>query len=1233
MAAICRRLDGLPLAIELAAARIGHLTPAALLARLARRLPLLTGGPRDAPPRLRTMRDAIAWSYDLLDARGAGPLPPPRRLRRRLHPGGGRGGSESRSRGVEESRRSAIRLLDSSTPDSSTTLDRLGSLIDHSLVRQEEGPAGQGGGSRFGMLETIREFGLEQLAASGEEPRARDTHAAFFAGLVAQAATALGRFGAPEEVAWRLRLAADEANLRSALTWLLERPDGDVALRMAGGLGWYWFLRGQLREGRDWLERALAAGQDGSPAARALVQERAAWLAWDHGDAPAAMGHADPALQTYRSLGDGAGIAQALHVLGLATQHAGDHDRAEELFREAFAAYRAVGDAATAGATLGELAASRWAVGDLAAAETLIAEGLDLIRTTDEPLTAAPLLNSRGGIARRTRGPDARGDRLRREFGGLAGARLGARTAGLLRGNRDDRGGARRCEIRGAALRDRRGPPRSHRQAGDAPRSRSVRAGNCRGAGYAVRVSIRHGVGRRAGAPARPGAGRGRSGARHGRFTAAGQTGRGRRPDRRRRGGRADGARGRRAALAGRRGSPTPRSPRPCSSAEAPYAPTFPTSSASSAPAPAPRPPTPPTAWVSSEPDWRVAYHQSVPVEPGRPRPPPGRLSISGRAGAAAGKEAPDGSGGRCRPGRRAARRPIQTRGRRPRPAGSGPWPAPAAAADAAGRAGAGAGRGLPPAAASGVRLVTLTGPGGVGKTRLALRGRRRRSPTAFADGVAFVAAGPGRAIPPSSLPADRRARSACASAGEPAARRPRWRRVPARPARCCWCSTTSSRWSRRRRALAELLAACPGLTVLATSRAAAAPLRRARRRRSPPLALARAPIRGAPLDEVGRHRRRSRLFVARARAARPDFALTAGQRRRPSPRSAAGWTGCRWRSSWRRRGSASRRRPRCWPGWSGRLPLLTGGPRDAPARQRTMRDAIAWSLRPARRRRSRRSSAGWRSSPAASRWRRPRRSAGVEESRRRDEPTSSRRSTLAPRWSTSSLLSASSRGRLDGRAALRDAGDGPRVRAGAAGAAGETEAARRRHAAHFLALAERAARRALTGASSRAVAGSTARPSTTTCGRRWTGVERPASGARRCAWPARSERLVVLPGPSRAKGSAGPTWRSVSPSRGATAAAGLDPEGHALLAQVRGDVDLAVARYAEAIRWWQTAGDPRGRVVTRSFLGGALSARGATTRRPRSSRTTCAGFASGGRRLDRPRPLPPRLDRLRPRR
>ena len=399
VAAICARLDGLPLAIELAAARIGHLTPAALLARLAPRLPLLSGGPRDAPQRLRTMRDAIGWSYDLLDAAEQA-------LFRRLAVFAGGFTLEAAeavtSRGVEESRsREGARSVSSTPrlPDSSTTLDPLGSLIDHSLVQQEEGPAGQGGGSRFGMLETIREFGLEQLAASGEEPRARDTHAAFFSGLVAQAATALGRFGAPEEVAWRLRLAADEANLRSALTWLLERPDGDVALRMAGGLGWYWFLRGQLREGRDWLERALAAGQDGSPAARALVQERAAWLAWDHGDAPAAMGHADPALQTYRSLGDGAGIAQALHVLGLATQHAGDHDRAEELFREAFAAYRAVGDAATAGATLGELAASRWAVGDLATAETLIAEGLDLIRTTDEPLTAAPLLNSRGGIA------------------------------------------------------------------------------------------------------------------------------------------------------------------------------------------------------------------------------------------------------------------------------------------------------------------------------------------------------------------------------------------------------------------------------------------------------------------------------------------------------------------------------------------------------------------------------------------------------------------------------------------------------------------------------------------------------------------------------------------------------------------------------------------------------------------------------------------------------------------
>jgi non-specific serine/threonine protein kinase len=350
------------------------------------------------------MRDAIGWSYDLLDAAeqalfgrlaifaGGFSLEAAEAVGRGTEDGGRRGSAPG-------GHHAALPLPPSVLPSPSPVLDLLGSLIDHSLVRQEEGAAGQGGGSRFGMLETVREFGLEQLAASGEEPIARDAHAAYFAGLVAQAAPALGRFGAPEEVAWRLRLAADEANLRAALAWLLERPDGDVALRMAGGLGWYWFLRGQLREGRDWLERALAVGQAGSPAARALAQERAAWLAWDHGDAPAAMAHAGAALTTYRSLGDGTGIAQALHVLGLATQHVGDHDRAEALFREAFAAYQAIDDAATAGATLGELAASRWAVGDLATAETLIAEGLDLIRATDEPLTAAPLLNSRGGIA------------------------------------------------------------------------------------------------------------------------------------------------------------------------------------------------------------------------------------------------------------------------------------------------------------------------------------------------------------------------------------------------------------------------------------------------------------------------------------------------------------------------------------------------------------------------------------------------------------------------------------------------------------------------------------------------------------------------------------------------------------------------------------------------------------------------------------------------------------------
>jgi len=240
VAAICQRLDGLPLAIELAAARVKILPPDALLKRLERRLPLLTGGPRDAPKRLRTMRDAIGWSNDLLS-------PAEQVLFRHLAAFVGGFGLE------------AVEAV--TDPDGSlglNFLDGIASLVDKSLLRQEPGPGGE---PRYLMLETVREFVLEQVEASGEAQEVRRRHAAFFVGLAEAAEPKLrGR----EQLAWLEQLDAEQANLRAALEWAIERGETETALRLAGTLHWFWYLRGHWNEGRSWLDRALALSSNSS---------------------------------------------------------------------------------------------------------------------------------------------------------------------------------------------------------------------------------------------------------------------------------------------------------------------------------------------------------------------------------------------------------------------------------------------------------------------------------------------------------------------------------------------------------------------------------------------------------------------------------------------------------------------------------------------------------------------------------------------------------------------------------------------------------------------------------------------------------------------------------------------------------------------------------------------------------------------------------------------------------
>jgi predicted ATPase/DNA-binding CsgD family transcriptional regulator len=234
VAEICHRLDGLPLAIELAAARIRHLSPEALLQRLERRLAVLTTGARDLPERHHTLRGAIAWSYDLLTA-------DEQALFRRMAVFVGGCTLEA----VE-----AVCMFDRSE-EPSDVLERVGSLVDKSLVRQE---AGSGSEPRYFMLETVREYGLEQLGVVGEEPLARARHVAYYVDLAQVAAP---HFLRAEQLTWLARIDDELDNLRIVLQWLLEHGERERGQLLAGSLWFFWSVHSRVSEGHDWLTRLL----------------------------------------------------------------------------------------------------------------------------------------------------------------------------------------------------------------------------------------------------------------------------------------------------------------------------------------------------------------------------------------------------------------------------------------------------------------------------------------------------------------------------------------------------------------------------------------------------------------------------------------------------------------------------------------------------------------------------------------------------------------------------------------------------------------------------------------------------------------------------------------------------------------------------------------------------------------------------------------------------------------
>jgi predicted ATPase/class 3 adenylate cyclase/DNA-binding XRE family transcriptional regulator len=383
VAEICARLDGLPLAIELAAARTKLFAPEALLARLSRPLVLLTGGARDLPARQQTLRSAIAWSYDLLE-------PGAQTLFARL--GVFVGGCTTEA---------AEGICNGDSNLAVDVLDGLALLVDNSLLRREAGADGE---PSFVMLETIREYALERLEASGELQALQRQHAEYFLRLAEEAKSQLYDGSDHTAWMWRERLERDYDNLRMALAWALGGGEAEVGVRLVVALMRFWEY-GYWGEGRSWSQRALAASSAVAPELRAMVLLMCGW--WDHEHAPPLY---EEALELFRSAGDASGVALTLMSQGELFFLECDYPQATRLLEESLVHYLALGDRRGSAEALHLLGDCVRASGDLARAEALLLESVASYRALggQESRQAGPLgglgdvVLRQGDIARAT---------------------------------------------------------------------------------------------------------------------------------------------------------------------------------------------------------------------------------------------------------------------------------------------------------------------------------------------------------------------------------------------------------------------------------------------------------------------------------------------------------------------------------------------------------------------------------------------------------------------------------------------------------------------------------------------------------------------------------------------------------------------------------------------------------------------------------------------------------------
>jgi len=374
---ICARLDGLPLAIELAAARVKVLSPSSLLTRLESRLQVLTGGARDLPQRQQTLRAAMDWSFDLLS--GA-----EQKLFRRLSVFVGGCTLES-----------AEAVCDTKGDLDLDVLDGMASMVDKSLLQQTEQANGE---SRFAMLETIREYASEKLEASGEKSLTKRAHAAYCLVLAEEDATEQGGVKGAERLE---SFALEHDNIRAALDWLTETGDAEWGLRLGAALFRFWETREYLAEGRDSLGKLLKlAGATSPTKARERALFAAGVLAIAQGDYAAGSSLMRESLDIARQLGDGQGVAVSLNALAVIARDRGDVSMAHSLFEESLVQWRELGDLKAVARSLSNLASVVKLQANYSLASSLYGECLSIFRGLGDRTGVAWSLNYQGDVAR-----------------------------------------------------------------------------------------------------------------------------------------------------------------------------------------------------------------------------------------------------------------------------------------------------------------------------------------------------------------------------------------------------------------------------------------------------------------------------------------------------------------------------------------------------------------------------------------------------------------------------------------------------------------------------------------------------------------------------------------------------------------------------------------------------------------------------------------------------------------